>query len=102
MEMFQPLSGRRQQYSRNDQPYRREPAPPRPPSPDTTLSEQIVQVENKTFTVQMRSNRRGTFLRVVEDTNGKRSSIAVPDTGIDGLIDAIAHCRADCEQPART
>ena len=42
-----------------------------------------LQVERKLFTISLKQNARGRFLRITEDGNGKRNSVIVPAAGLE-------------------
>lgn len=52
------------------------------------LSERI-QIERKQFTIDLKENPRGRFLRITEDVGGRRDTIIVPSTGLELLRDTI-------------
>lgn len=56
---------------------------PRPPSNETTLKADSVQIERKSFQLALKENPRGRFLRITEDVNGRRDTIIIPATGLD-------------------
>src|SRR4051794_12498378 len=55
----------------------------KPPSQDTTIRTERLQVERKTFVISLKENDRGRFLRIVEESNGHRDMIIVPSTGLE-------------------
>ncbi len=55
---------------------------PRPFVQEDTLKNAEIQIERKFFTISLRENPRGRFLRIIEDTGGKRNTIIVPTTGL--------------------
>ena len=55
----------------------------KPPSQDTTIKTERLQVERKTFVIALKENDRGRFLRIVEESNGHRDMIIVPSTGLE-------------------
>jgi hypothetical protein len=70
-----------------------QPHPPRPygaPAPEfdrprvqeDTLKEAYLQIERKSFRLQLKENPRGRFLRISEESSGGRSGIIVPGTGL--------------------
>lgn len=72
-------------------PYGRRPDPgqgyqqtPRPFVQEDTLKTAEFQVERKFFTVTLKENPRGRFLRITEGAGG-RHSIIIPITGLDDL-----------------
>ena len=71
-------------------PHLRRPAPsqgyqpmPRAFVQEDTLKTGEIQIERKIFTFTLKENVRGRFLRITEDTSGKRSTIIIPSTGLD-------------------
>lgn len=55
----------------------------KPPSQDTTIRSERLQVERKTFVIALKENDRGRFLRIVEESKGHRDMIIVPSTGLE-------------------
>ena len=54
------------------------------------LSEQI-QIERKTFSITLRENPRGRFLRITEDVSGRRDTIIIPSTGLEQMREVLDH-----------
>jgi len=80
--------GRRPYSSLNAQPYNSgynsgnyNPVP-RPHVAEDTLKSAEIQVERKFFTVTLKENPRGRFLRITEDIGGRRNTIIIPSTGL--------------------
>ena len=48
-----------------------------------------LQIERKSFHLELRENDRGGFLRITEESHGRRNSIIVPGTGIVDFTTAI-------------
>ena len=48
-----------------------------------------LQIERKHFHVELRENDRGRFLRITEETHGRRNTIIVPTTGVEDFTAAI-------------
>lgn len=57
---------------------------------DNIIETRELQIERKHFYVEFRENDRGKFLRVTEETHGRRNTIIVPSTGLDEFTAAIA------------
>jgi hypothetical protein len=57
---------------------------------DNIIEARELQIERKHFYVEFRENERGKFLRIIEETHGRRSSIIVPSTGVDDFTAAIS------------
>jgi hypothetical protein len=55
----------------------------RPPTNETVISSERIQIERKSFQFTLKENPRGRFLRITEDVGGRRDSIIVPATGLD-------------------
>ncbi len=52
---------------------------------DTELLNEQVQIERKVFSLSLRENPRGRFLRITEDVGGRRDTIIVPSTGLEEM-----------------
>jgi len=55
---------------------------PRPPVQEDTLKSGQVQIERKTIAFILKENPRGRFLRISEDSRGRRNAIIIPSTGL--------------------
>jgi len=55
---------------------------PAPRIVETTLKQSELAVERKTYTVVLKENPRGRFLRIVESSGSKFSSVIIPDSGL--------------------
>jgi hypothetical protein len=77
------------------------PAYNKPPSQETTLRTERLQVERKTFVFMLKENDRGRFLRIVEEANGHRDTIIVPSTGLEDFNRLVAQMVAPTD-PAPT
>ena len=55
---------------------------PRPPVQEDTLKSAEVQIERKTIAFILKENPRGRFLRISEDSRGRRNAIIIPSTGL--------------------
>lgn len=62
------------------QPYRREPP---------IAMEKVIN-ERRTYFLDLKGNRRGRFLKITEDFDGRRSSIILPDNAFHDFIDALS------------
>jgi len=58
---------------------------PRTPVNEDTLKSEKVQIERKTFVFTLKENPRGRFLRITEDVGGRRDTIIIPATGLEGF-----------------
>ena len=56
---------------------------PRPRPPEDVLKSESIQVERKTFTLALKENPRGRFLRITEDVGGRRDNIMIPASGLE-------------------
>ena len=56
---------------------------PRPFVQEDTIKTAEFQVERKFITVTLKENPRGRFLRITEETSGKRSTVIIPITGLE-------------------
>lgn len=56
---------------------------------DTIIEAKQLQIERKYFHVEFRENDRGRFLRITEETHGRRNTIIVPSSGVEELTSAI-------------
>jgi hypothetical protein len=57
--------------------------PPRPPVPEDTLKSATLQIERKSYIFTLKENERGRFLRITEDTGGRRNNVIIPSTGLE-------------------
>jgi hypothetical protein len=64
-------------------PYERPYAQSKPPVNEDTIRVEQLQIERKTFFLTLKENARGRFLRISEESGGKRNSIMIPSTGLD-------------------
>ena len=56
---------------------------------DNIIEAKELQIERKHFHVELRENDRGKFLRITEETYGRRNTIIVPTTGLEDFTAAI-------------
>jgi len=49
---------------------------------EKVIAEHSLTIERKTFTLSLRENGGGKFLRVTEEKNGRRNTIIVPGSGL--------------------
>lgn len=68
------------------------------------LRSERIQIERKTFTLSLRENPRGRFLRITEDVSGRHDTVIVPAPGLEDflrLLTEIARTSAEIPyQPA--
>lgn len=55
---------------------------PRPMMPDETLATQNIQIERKHFSLTLRENARGRFLRISEEVAGRFNQVIIPASGL--------------------
>lgn len=75
----------------------------RPPSNETVLCTERIQIERKSFQFTLKENPRGRFLRITEDVGGRRDSIIVPATGLDDfckVLGEVVKSAGDLPPPA--
>lgn len=56
---------------------------------DSIIESRELKIERKLFSIDLRENSRGRFLRITEDSQGHRNVIIVPMSGVDDFADAI-------------
>jgi hypothetical protein len=52
---------------------------------DSELFSEQLQIERKLFSFELRENPRGRFLKITEDVSGRRDTIIIPATGLEGV-----------------
>ncbi len=57
---------------------------------DDVISSKELQVERKYFFVEYCRNERGHFLRITEESHGRRNHVIVPSTGLQDFAQAVA------------
>jgi hypothetical protein len=67
---------------------------------DTIISAKEVQVERKNFSIQFRENERGRFLRIIEDSHGRRNTVIVPSTGLNDFFAAMQAVLEEAAKPS--
>lgn len=75
-----------------------------PPSPgaveEKLLRSERLQIERKTFTLSLRENPRGRFLRITEDVSGRHDTVIVPAPGLDEFLRVLQDiARTNAETP---
>ena len=68
----------------------------RPPSNESVLHSDKLQIERKTFLFTVKENPRGRFLRITEDVGGRRDSIIIPATGLDEFAKTLGSVVKAC------
>ena len=56
---------------------------------EQTLRSEKVQIERKTFFLDLKENDRGRFLRITEDVGGRRDRIIMPATWMEDFARAL-------------
>ncbi len=56
---------------------------------ENIIASQQLQVERKRFFIEFCENDRGKFLRITEDSHGRRNHVIVPSTGLGDFADAL-------------
>ena len=74
---------------------------PRPFVQEDTIKTTELQIERKIFTITLKENPRGRFLRITEDAGTKRNTVIIPITGLDDFKRVINEmAQAAEEMPA--
>jgi len=55
---------------------------------DTVIASKELQIERKIFSIELRENGRGRFLRITEEAHGRRNTVIVPSTGLNEFMAA--------------
>jgi hypothetical protein len=61
-------------------------SPLRPKVEEDVLKIEVIQIERKTFTLTLKENDRGRFLRITEQVGGaygRRNNLIIPSTGLE-------------------
>lgn len=56
---------------------------------DNIITSRELQVERKHYYIEFCENTRGQFLRITEDSNGRRNSVIIPSTGLDDFAETV-------------
>jgi hypothetical protein len=72
--------------------------PIRPHVNEDTLMRVELTVERKIFTVTLKENLRGRFLRITEDAGTKRNTVIIPATGLDDFRRLVAEMTKAAEE----
>jgi hypothetical protein len=68
---------------------------------ETHLLNQTIQVERKHITFGLAEKPRGRFLRITEETSGRRSAIIIPLPGLEEFRDAVTKVIEFSKPPAK-
>jgi aromatic ring-cleaving dioxygenase len=63
--------------------------PFRPAKPEDIIHSREFSAERKNYLLEFRENERGQFLRITEESRGKRNVLIIPSSGIDDFIEAL-------------
>lgn len=56
---------------------------------DQSLALRELQIERKHFIIELRQNERGRFLKITEESHGRRNTVIIPSTGLDDFEDLL-------------
>jgi hypothetical protein len=59
---------------------------------ENVIACRTLQVERKSLTIEFRENDRGRYLRITEESGGRRNTVIIPSTGINefnAAVDAV-------------
>lgn len=56
---------------------------------DNIVASRELQVERKHYVIEFRENERGRFLRITEESHGRRNTVIVPSTGLNEFNEAV-------------
>lgn len=59
--------------------------PIKSPVAELTIKSETIQIERKKFTITLKENARGSFLRITEDPDGRKSTVIIPSTGLEEM-----------------
>lgn len=65
---------------------------------DTLIASQQLQIERKHIIIECRENERGRFLRIVEESHGRRNTVIIPSTGFTDFSNAVAHVSTEAQK----
>jgi hypothetical protein len=77
----------------------------KPPVQEDTIKTGQVQIERKTFVLTLKENPRGRFLRISEETSGRRNSIIIPAPGLEDfkrMLEEMEKASSDTPPPKPT
>jgi hypothetical protein len=69
-----------------------------PGSMETNVPSQTLRIERKQFTLEIRENPRGQFLRITEEVGGRRDAVVVPLSGVEQFRDALNQIIDACRE----
>ncbi len=56
---------------------------------EETIAFRELTIERKHFSIELRQNDRGRFLKITESAHGRRNSVIIPSTGLDEFEDKL-------------
>ena len=77
-----------------------QPQQPRPFVQEDTLQSTALQIERKQFSLTLKENPRGRYLRISEEASGRRNSIIIPATGLAEFQKMLEEFAIACGEPA--
>lgn len=76
---------------------------PKPPVAEDTLAAGMVDIERKSFSIALKGNPRGRFLRITEKNGTRHATIIIPSTGLKEFQKILADMvKADGEIPQKS
>jgi aromatic ring-cleaving dioxygenase len=76
------MNYRQEQGERQGRPFR-------PERREDVIHSREFSAERKNYLMEFRENERGQFLRITEESRGKRNVLIIPSSGIDDFIEAL-------------
>jgi len=64
---------------------------------DQIIISRDLQIERKRFFIELRENERGRFVRITEESHGRRNTIIIPSTGIAEFAQNFSDIVADVQ-----
>ena len=79
-----------------------QPNQPKPPVQEDTLAAGLIDIERKTFSIALKDNPRGRFLRITEKNGTRHATIIIPTTGLKEFQQVLAEMvQADIDLPQK-
>jgi hypothetical protein len=67
---------------------------------EETIASRELTIERKHFSIELRQNERGRFLKITESAHGRRNSVIIPSTGLDEFEDKLDEVLTEGEDSA--
>lgn len=64
----------------------------------TTLLSEKLLIENKMIYVDLKENSGGRFMQIAEISNDRRSTVAIPSTGLGEFMDAVGKVASEIDR----